>query len=261
MTSPRALLLLFLRQELLWQHKGELLGKLWLVLQPMVYIFIFMTIFSKIMGLKLTMTLQADLPVTYAYSIYLVSGLLAWQLFANSLQSMAGVYQQKAAIIRKVPVSLRWLPIYIPLAELLPYTIGMLLFSVYLWVLGYPPRWEHLWIVVIIGLLLLAAYASGLIFASISVFIPDVRRALGLLLQLAFWATPIVYVPTILPDWAHSLIALNPIYWGIEALHNIFLQQPIDYASLVKLAVLDLVLLAIGVWLNRRLEADIRDLL
>lgn len=261
MTSTRALLALFLRQELLWQHKGELLGKLWLLLQPMAYIFIFMTIFSQIMGMKLTMAINANLPATYAYSIYLVSGLLAWQLFANSLQHMAGVYQQKAAIIRKVPVSLRWLPLYVPLAELLPYTIGMILFSVYLLALGYPPGWQHLWLFPIIGLLLLLSYAMGLIFASLSVFIPDIRRALSLLLQLTFWGTPIVYVANILPEWAGLLVAINPVYWGIEALQSIYLQQPIPYQQLIWLALLDLLLLVFALWLNRRLESDIRDLL
>lgn len=261
MSHSTSIVLLFIKQELVWQHKGELLGKLWLLLQPMVYIFIFMTIFSQIMGAKLAVSIETELPTNYAYSIYLVSGLLAWQLFANTLQQFAGVYQQKASIIRKVPVSLRWLPLYIPFAELASYIIVMVLFSVYLFVLGQTPSWQHLWLFPIIGLLLGLAYALGLIVASLSVFIPDIRRAVSLLLQVMFWGTPIVYVAHILPEWALPWVMVNPVYWGIENIQQIYLHQPLYTLQLWTLLALDVLLLLIAFWLSRRLENDIRDLL
>jgi lipopolysaccharide transport system permease protein len=258
--SVRSVILLFLRQELVWQHKGEMLGKLWLVLQPLTYIFIFMTIFSRIMGAKLSLRIDSALPAAYAYSIYLVSGLLAWQMFANTLQGMADVYQQKASIIRKVPMPLRWMPLYVPIRELITYAISLILFLLYLLALHYAFSWQHLLVPVVILLLIVLAYALGLIFASISVFIPDIRRMLALLLQLAFWATPIVYVSDILPHWAGPIVTINPVYWGIGALQNIFLEQPVNYARLLWLTGLDVALVLIAFWINGRLEKDIRDL-
>lgn len=261
MTSVRSLTALFLRQELVLQHKGELLGKLWLLLQPAVYIFIFMTIFSQVMGAKLAVSFETDLPASYAYSIYLVSGLLAWQLFANTVQQMGGVYQQKSTIVRKVPVSLTWLPLYIPLTELITYAIVMGLFTAYLLVIGQMPSWQHLWVMPIIALLMILAYSIGLIVASISVFIPDIRRAVSLLLQVMFWGTPIVYVAQILPDWASSVILLNPVYWGVENIQQIYLHQPLYTKQLWGLLLLDTLLVMVALWLAKRLETDIRDLL
>lgn len=261
MRSVSALVWLFVRQEIVFQHKNELLGRLWLLLQPLVYIFIFMTIFSQIMGMKLAMSLSGTLPNEYAYSIYLVSGLLAWQLFANILQSLSGVYQQKASIIRKIPVSLTWLPVYLPLVELVPYLIGMLLFSLYLLFLGQLPTWQHLWLLPIVVLLLMLSYSLGLIVAVISVFIPDVRRAMTLFIQLMFWGTPIVYVAQILPEWAMWLITLNPAYWAIENIQAIYLQYSMPLVKLGYLLLVDVVLLAIAIRLVKRLEADVRDLL
>jgi lipopolysaccharide transport system permease protein len=261
MTSASALVWLFLRQEVVFQHKGELLGRLWLLLQPLVYIVIFMTIFSQIMGMKLSAVMPTQLPTDYAYSIYLISGLLVWQLFANSLQTLSGVYQQKAAIIRKIPVSLTWLPLYVPLVELVPYTIGMLLFSLYLLFLGQLPTWQHLWLLPIVVLLLMLSYSLGLIVAVISVFIPDVRRAMTLFIQLMFWGTPIVYVAQILPDWAMWLVMLNPAYWAIENIQAIYLQYNMPLVKLGYLLLVDVVLLITAIRLVKRLEADVRDLL
>lgn len=261
MNSHYTLTKLFLKQELVHQHKGELLGKLWLLIQPIAYIFIFMTIFSQIMGMKLNIALTTNLPVTYAYSIYLVSGLLAWQLFANTLQNMTVIYQTKSAIIRKLPVSLPWLPLYIPIAELVTYGVSMTLFTIYLLFLGQYPTWQHLWMVPILLSLLLFAYALGLITATLTVFVPDVRRAVALLLQLLFWGTPIVYVANILPLWAATLIDMNPVYWAIENIQRIYLGQSLALTGLLALLVIDGLLLTLALWMTRRLESDVRDLI
>ena len=259
--SHYALIKLFLTQELVHQHKQDLLGRLWLLIQPVVYIFIFMTIFSQIMGMKLNIALDSQLPATYAYSIYLICGLLAWQLFANTLQQMTSVYQAKSSIIRKLPISIRWFPLYIPLVESMSYIIAMFLFTLYLIVLGQYPTWQHLWILPIIVLLMLLGYSLGLISATLTVFVPDIRRAISLLLQLMFWGTPIVYISSILPDWANLMVSLNPVYWGIENLQHIYLAQPVNVDKLAALAMVDVALLVSAIWLSKRLEADVRDLL
>jgi lipopolysaccharide transport system permease protein len=220
-----------------------------------------MTIFSQIMGMKLNMTLITNLPATYAYSIYLVSGLLAWQLFANTLQNMTSVYQTKAVMIRKLPLSLTWLPLYIPITELVPYVVSMLLFTIYLLFLGQYPTWQHLWAIPILLSLICFAYALGLIAATLTVFVPDVRRAVALLLQLLFWGTPIVYVVNILPNWAGWIINLNPVYWGVANMQRIYLGTTIDINTLCYLVLLDGVLFLLAYWLGKHLESDIRDLI
>lgn len=251
---------LFLRQELIYQHKRELLGRLWLLIQPLVYIVIFMTIFSQLMGAKLVMRVPTSLPESYAYSIYLVSGLLAWQFFTNSVHALASVYQQKSALIRKVPISLAWFPLYIPIVELVSYVIAMLLFNGYLLFLGQVHLWQQLWLLPFMALLFVFAYAVGIIVALLTSFIPDVKRLVSLLLQLLFWATPIVYIVDILPTWAQPIVQLNPIYWLLENIQAIYLSTAFQPMNLVKFSLLTLVMVGLAAWLMRRLASDVRDL-
>jgi lipopolysaccharide transport system permease protein len=137
----------------------------------------------------------------------------------------------------------------------------MTLFMLYLVVLEQYPTWQHMWVLPIIFLLTLLGYASGLIVATLTVFVPDIRRAISLLLQLMFWGTPIVYVSSILPNWANIIVSLNPVYWGIDNLQRIFLLQPVDTEKLIALIGIDIAVLVSAIWLNKRLEADVRDLL
>lgn len=255
------LVLLFLKQELVYQHKKELLGRLWLFVQPMFYIFIFMTIFSQLMGAKLAMVSTIPLPEHYSYSIYLVSGLLAWQFFANSVNALSGVYQQKAGLIRKIPISLSWFPIYIPFVELASYLLAMLIFTIYLAFLLQFPTLSHLLLIPLLLILFIFTYSLGIIFALLTVFVPDVKRMVSLLLQLFFWATPIVYVVDILPDWAKNLVEHNPIYWILSSIQAIYLYQPIKTGHIISFLVLTLLLVLMAAWLMRRLQSDVRDLI
>lgn len=256
-----ALIWLFIKQELVYQHKRELLGRLWLFIQPMFYIFVFMTIFSQLMGAKLALVTNISLPEHYSYSIYLVSGLLAWQFFANSVNALSGVYQQKAGLIRKIPVSLTWFPIYIPFVELVAYVLAMFVFTVYLAFLLQFPTILHWLLIPLMLLLFVFTYSLGIILALLTVFIPDVKRMVSLMLQLFFWATPIVYVVDILPDWANALVSYNPIYWILSSIQSIYLYQPINIDHVVSFLGLTILLVVIAAWLMRRLKSDIRDLI
>lgn len=256
-----SLIWLFVKQELVYQHKRELLGRLWLFIQPMFYIFIFMTIFSQLMGAKLALVTNIALPEHYSYSIYLVSGLLAWQFFANSVNALSGVYQQKAGLIRKIPISLTWFPIYIPFVELVSYLLAMFVFTIYLAFLLQFPTLSHFLLIPLLLLLFVFTYSLGIIFALLTVFVPDVKRMVSLLLQLFFWATPIVYVVDILPNWAKSLIDFNPIYWILSSIQAIYLCQPIKIDHVVSFLVLTVLLVLMAAWLMRQLKSDIRDLI
>ena len=67
------LVALFTRQTLVDPHHGSLLGVAWLLLLPLVHILIYTLVFSEFMGARLGASNNA-----YAYSLYLVPGLLLW---------------------------------------------------------------------------------------------------------------------------------------------------------------------------------------
>jgi lipopolysaccharide transport system permease protein len=257
MKQQLGLVLLFARQELIDRYRDNLLGVAWLVLQPLIYILIFTLIFSDIMKNRL-----ADFDQPYAYSIYLVSGLLAWMMVNNTITRLSSVYQDKSTLIKKVPISLSLMPLYIPLAELVVYLIGMLLFAIVLILIGYSFDYYWLWFPVLFLLNGVFAYAIGLFLALLSPFIPDIRTATPVLLQLFFWMTPIIYLPTLIPESFQWLIDINPFAWLVSNLQNIiFFHTSPKLSYLFSLIVLSGALLGLCRWLQIRLERDIRDLI
>lgn len=251
------MILLFTKQELLEQYRGNALGVVWLFIQPLTYILIFTLIFSDIMKTRL-----ANFDQPYAYSTYLVAGILSWNMIINIITKTSSVYQTKAGLIKKVPTHLLLLPLYIPLAEVIIYIIGMALFSIVLLLVGYDFSTTWLWLPLLTLCAILFAYVSGMLFGLLSPFIPDIRNAIPVLSQLLFWMTPIIYLPNIVPKQFQWLLDANPFTWLISNFQAaIFYQTPLHWGTLTASLGLTASIGLLVYWLHLRLEKDIRDLI
>lgn len=256
-----SLTLHFVRQDLVDKHAGSALGWLWTLLLPLANILIFTLVFSRIMGARLG-AMGMEYLGSYSYSVYLIAGLLAWTTFATTLNRTSKVFHEKGRLITKVRVSLFTLPLYIVISESIIYGVSMAFFAIFLLLVDFqwPVTW--LWLPLIFALQQLFAYGLGLLLAIFSVFFRDIKNLVGIITQLWFWLTPIVYVIDILPEKWHSVLIFNPMYHSITAFRDtlIFGRNP-NMESLLVLALLGAGTLALALFAGRHLEKDIRDFL
>ena len=253
-----SLLLNFTRQDLIDRYSGSILGGAWSFILPLVNILIFVLVFSKIMGAKLAIF---GVEFTqYGYSIYLVAGILAWTAFANSVSRITNIFKEKAGLIAKVNISLSILQVYILLTETIIFIISMTFFAFFLWLIDFPISWHWLLIPLLFLLQQLLAYSLGFIFATLSVFIRDIREFVNVIIQLWFWCTPIVYVIDIIPEFAQKLFYFNPLFIIVSAYREviIFHRFPELY-PLGILLVISLILFFLAFYLFQKLERDVRD--
>ncbi len=255
------LLLHFVRQDLIDRHAASALGALWTLLLPLSNILIFTLVFSRIMGMRLQ-TMEMEYLGNYSYSVYLVSGLLAWICFSSTLARITQVYHGKAGLITKVRVSLFSLPLYIIVSETIIYLISMGFFVIFLLLIDFKWSYHWFWLPIIFLVQQLLAFGLGLICAILSVFIRDVKELVNVVIQFWFWMTPIVYAFSIIPEKWSTLFLLNPIYHTTKALRDtLILGQSPDLAGLGMVFGCGLLLLLLGIILGRHLERDIRDFL
>lgn len=253
-----ALLLHFSRQDLLDRYAASILGGLWTFIYPLVNILIFIFVFSKIMGARLA-SFGAEFN-EYGYSIYLVTGMLAWSSFALTVTRVTNIFHDKAGLIGKVRLSLRTLPLYILISEGAIYVISMALFAFFLLWIEFPLTWHWLFVPLIYAVQQFLAYSLGFFLAILSVFIRDVREFVAVLVQVWFWLTPIVYVVAILPEEYHETMRLNPVFHFVEAYREAVLMHQVPVLSgIAVLAVLAALLLVTALYGFHKLERDIRD--
>ncbi|MDY6891979.1 MAG: ABC transporter permease [Pseudomonadota bacterium] len=253
-----ALIFNFARQDLKDRYAGSILGGLWSFIMPLINILIFALIFSNVMGAKLE-SFGVEF-AQYGYSIYLISGILAWNAFAATVIRVTAIFHEKRTLIGKVNLSLRALPLYILLTETFIFVVSFGFFTLFLLLIDFPLNRYWLFLPLLYLAQQLFAYALGFLLAILSVFIQDIKELTGVLMQLWFWMTPIVYVIGILPASIRPYYNLNPMLHFITAWRTVIIDGQLP--SLLPLATLLLfaiALLAFGCWLLQRLERDIRD--
>lgn len=245
------------RQDFAGRFAGSILGSLWAVIWPLVNLFIYIVIFGKIMGARLPGTADMN-----AYGVYLAAGLIPWTAFTTTVNRSASIFLSKKHIITKVNTSMPALLLHINLSETITYVISMLVFFLILGVQGHDFHQALLLLPFLYYLQQLFALGIGMIAAVLNVFIRDVGQITGVVLQLWFWFTPIVYIPDILPAPVQKLIAFNPVYILIDAYHQIFVYGAYpSFTALIGLTVITHLILLFAFFMLRHLEKDIRDFL
>jgi lipopolysaccharide transport system permease protein len=243
------------KRDLTERYSGSSLGALWSVIYPLVTVFIYLVIFSGLMGAKLPGSSNV-----FSYGIYLVAGVIPWTAFANTVIRSSTVYLDRRNIISKIPVDLNCFPLYIVMSESMIFAITFSIFFIFLFITGFSFTPLILLIPVIFITQQLFAYALGSILGILVVFIRDMKEAINVLFQFWFWLTPIVYVSAILPEFIKPLEIINPAFWFINGYQQVMSYHTTpDIYLLLILAFFTIFLMLVKIRLMRMCERDIRD--
>lgn len=246
-----------IKRDFVERFAGSVLGSLWSLIWPLVNILIFTVIFSNVMNARLGGT-----PGQFSYSIYLVSAMLPWSAFASTISRSTTVFIDKKHILSKINVALPSMPFYVNISESITFFVSLVFFCLFLAAVGQGFSEYHLLVPFIFMLQQLLAYALGLIFAVLTVFIRDLREVMGIVLQLWFWFTPIVYVRDIVPEGLREVIRFNPAFIFADSFQSIFLWNRLpDTTGLIAVTVATFALLALSYLVYVRLESDVKDFL
>ncbi len=246
------------------RYRGSVAGYLWNIFVPLAQIIVFATIFSALMGYRVP-----DIPDLkhLNFVIFLCSGLLPWNTFADTLMRGVSSLVGNAGYLKKLPLPEQ---LFVAQDACTGFLSGLLTVAIFLLftivVAGYGPYWA--WVQVLPGLLLLSAFAFGLglVLSCVNVFFRDVHPFTQVMVLLWFWLTPIVYNEDIFQkagkDWLLALLPANPMYHFMRVFqHGVFRHEWVSWHTwtICILATLAVNLAAFAVL--RRLRADIRDTL
>jgi lipopolysaccharide transport system permease protein len=251
----RGFVLASVRRDFVSRYLGTQLGFFWAIAQPLAMILIYTVIFANIM--------RPSIPgqnSIFAYSIFLCSGLLTWQLFSDLLTRAMGMFVNNAQLLTKVHLPKLVLPIIATLSALASFAVIALLFFVFLVMIGKFPGAVIIAAVPVIVVVVLFALGLGVTLGVVNVFYRDVAQATAIVVGFWFWLTPIVYTPRTLPEWAMRFMAWNPLFPLFQSLQSIFLESRLpDWGSLVYPTVVALMLVMLGLLAFRRLGGELVD--
>lgn len=191
--AHREILLNLVRKELKVKYAASVLGAIWSLLNPLVYLAVFSFV-ARVLG--------AGIP---DYPVYLLSGLLAWNLFSAALTSGARSVLDNANLVKKVAFPHEILPLSAVGVALVDFTLQSTVLLLFIVVSGYGLHLPELalWPLAFVALLVLTVGLS-LWFSALNVRYRDVGHLLNIALLVWFWATPIVYAGYQVQELAES---------------------------------------------------------
>jgi ABC-2 type transport system permease protein len=185
----REILWNLVRKELKVKYTASVLGAVWSLLNPVVFLAVFWFVSEVLLD---------GIP---HYPVYLLSGLLAWNLLSVSLSTGAQSVISNANLVKKVYFPREILPLATVGVSLVDFVLQSAVLLLYLLVTGYGFSLGALWLypVAFVALLVFTTAATFLV-AALNVRYRDVQHLLGLGLLVWFWLTPIVYQGFLVQD-------------------------------------------------------------
>jgi ABC-2 type transport system permease protein len=209
-----------------------------------IYWFVFTQIFHRVVGEE-------------PYMVFLLSALLPWMWFTNTVSDCTRAYIRGAKLIRstKIPRTI-WVTSLV-LAKGIEFIASLPVLALFVVLTGATVRWEVLLFPLAIALQAILITGIGLIVAPLVVFFRDLERAIKLGLRFLFYASPIIYGINDLTEVSPSLhfwAAFNPLSGILSIYRAAFFPDQLDVFTVTVAAVMSLLFLGVGIFVFKRTE-------
>ena len=237
--------------ELRYRYAGTKMGIFWNVLHPLVVIGLYTLIFSWIFPLRAQ---------SGSYVLYLTSGLLAWRVFAETIQRGGNAFIEHARYLKRLPI-----PAEVFLAQQ-TLTATFMLFFYYLLLIPVNIISGNRIGVTILALPLVLIALQGLAFgmsltlANLRALFPDVEQIMQAVLPLWMWTLPIIYPESVLPETLRGWLALNPPYVFLRAIRQTLIDQQLPGGNTwLMIAGWLFVTIGIGARVHQKFQVEVRE--
>jgi ABC-type polysaccharide/polyol phosphate export permease len=205
----RGLLWSLTLREIQVRYRQAWLGVAWAIVQPVALMAVTTLLFHRLLRVD-----TGEVP----YALFAFTALVPWTFFHTAVTTAVPSLVNNASLVKKIWFPREAIPLAAVGAAVLDLLAGLLLWFVLLAVAGPGLTVHLLWTVPLVLILLAFATAVALFGAATNVHFRDVKHALPLLLQLLFFATPIVYPLTRVPEGWRPLFLLNPLTGVVEGM-------------------------------------------
>ena len=239
----RELLKSNVKKEIRGKYKGSILGILWSFINPLLQTLVYTIVFSFIM--RNTMD---------NYLIFIITGIIPWNFFITVISQGTNTILVNGGIVKKVYFPREILPISITTSGLVNFFISCVIIMAFVIGSGIGLSW----LIIFLPLVAIIQYifTLGIIFilSAVDVYIRDTEYIVNFILNMAFYATPVLYTTDMFKSY-EWILNLNPLTHILNGYRDIFYYQQLpDFQALGIIALLSIVLCFFGYKIFKKLE-------
>lgn len=243
-------------RELQSRYIGTLGGALWAFVHPLAIVVVFYFVFA--------VGFRAQGPSSTPFILWFVCGLVPWFYFNDTLLAITNSITSNAHLVKKTIFPTEVLPLVHVISSLFPHLIFMLILIGMLVLFNVTLSFERLLVIYYLVCTITLVLGLGWLLSALQVFYRDIAQALTVILNLWFWATPIVWSQEIIPPDYRGLLSFNPLYYIAEGYRGVMIYNTTVWPTIQETAFfwsINLIVIFFGIYVFRRLKHEFVDVI
>jgi ABC-2 type transport system permease protein len=181
---------------------GSALGYVWTLMRPLLLFGVLYFVFTEVVRIG------GDIK---HYPVYLLASIVMFTFFSETTTRGVTSLVERENLLRKVRFPRLVIPLSVALHALFNLGLNMLVVFVFVVASGIEPRWSWLELVPLLALLVIFATGVAMFVAALFVRYRDMQPIWEVAVQILFYASPVIYVATFLPDNIEREAMANPL--------------------------------------------------
>ncbi len=232
------------KKDIRGKYKGSFLGVLWSFINPLLMALVYAIVFPFILR-----------DTQEHYVTFIIIGIIPWNFFTTVISQGTFCIIANASIIKKVYFPREILPISVATSGLVNFLISLPIIFMFLLFSGIGFSKYIIFLPIVIITQYILQLAIILITCAINVYIRDAEYIINFIITMLFYATPVLYSPTMFPESIRWILRLNPMTTVIEGYRSILYSQTMPDFSAIFLALgIAVIIFLIGVKIFKHLE-------
>lgn len=235
-----------IKRDISGKYKDSTLGLFWSFLNPLLSMIVLTIVFSTFFGRTIE-----------NFPVYLLSGKLVFDLFANATTGAMDSIKGNSEIIKKIYVPKYMFAVGIVCSEFINFLISLIVLVAVMLATGAPFYMSLLYSPIPLFFLLVLTMGVGLILATATTFFTDIKYLYGVLIMLLSFMTPLFYPIEIIPQEFLFFFKVNPLYAAVSSFRDIVLYGAFPQTKfLLYLIITSIIALVVGVFLFYRYQDE-----
>lgn len=203
------------RTDFKLRYQDSVLGYVWSLLRPLLMFGVLYVVF--------TMFLPVGKGVPH-YPVYLLLGIVLWNFFAEVTSGSVTSIVGKGDLLRKINFPKYIVILSITFSAAINLVFNFVVIAIFMAFGRVVPGWQALWLIPLLLELFVVAVGMGFLLSALFVKFRDISYVWEVIIQAAFYATPIIYPLSRIPSLrAQKLLMLNPVAQIIQDARHVLI--------------------------------------
>jgi ABC-2 type transport system permease protein len=199
------------------KYSESALGYVWSIAKPLAMFAVLYTVFGRFFKLNVGFE---------HYPLYLLIGIVIWVFFTDATGLAMTSLVARASLLRKLAFPHIVIPVSVTVSAAMTFAVNLVVVAVFVAANDIKPQLSWMWIPLLLVELFVFTLAVGLWLAASFVRLRDVHQVWELIIQLLFFASPIMYPVGFLPPWAKPIAFISPVVQVMQDVRALIVGGP-----------------------------------